>query len=129
LAAVTKKSSQVPPASSAPPIASRVTRSQGKAPTEALTASSATGDPFTYAEAMESCQYDHWKRSMKEESTSILLNNLYLRSNGILILLYVNDISMSYPEAATKATIEVKAKTLREIQDHEPRLSMPIPQH
>ena len=32
LAAVTKKSSQVPPASSAPPIASRVTRSQGKSP-------------------------------------------------------------------------------------------------
>jgi hypothetical protein len=36
--------------------------------------------------------------------------NLYLRSNGILILLYVDDISMSYPEAATKAAIEVKAK-------------------
>jgi hypothetical protein len=36
--------------------------------------------------------------------------NLYLRSNGILILLYVDDISMSYLEAATKAAIEVKAK-------------------
>jgi hypothetical protein len=36
--------------------------------------------------------------------------NLYLRSDGILILLYVDDISMSYPEAATKAAIEVKAK-------------------
>jgi len=35
--------------------------------------------------------------------------NLDLRSDGILILLYVNDISMSYPEAATKAAIEVKA--------------------
>ena len=47
---------------------------------------------------------------MKEESTSMLLNNLYLSSNGILIHLSVDDISMSYPEAATKATIEVKAK-------------------
>jgi len=47
---------------------------------------------------------------MKEESASIMLNNLYLRSDGILILLYVDDISMSYPEAATKAAIEVKAK-------------------
>jgi len=36
--------------------------------------------------------------------------NLYLRSDGILILLYVDDIFMSYPEAATKAVIEVKAK-------------------
>jgi len=36
--------------------------------------------------------------------------NLYLHSDGILILLYVDDISMSYLEAATKAAIEVKAK-------------------
>jgi len=36
--------------------------------------------------------------------------NLYLRSDGILILLYVDNISMSYPQAATKAAIEVKAK-------------------
>jgi len=36
--------------------------------------------------------------------------NLDLCSNGILILLYVEDMSMSYPEAATKAAIEVKAK-------------------
>jgi len=36
--------------------------------------------------------------------------NLYLRSDGILILLYVDNISMSYPEAAAKAAIEVKAK-------------------
>jgi len=36
--------------------------------------------------------------------------NLYLRSDGILILLYVDDISMSYPEAATKAAIEINAK-------------------
>jgi len=36
--------------------------------------------------------------------------NLYLRTDGILILLCVADICMSYPEAATKATIEVKVK-------------------
>jgi len=36
--------------------------------------------------------------------------NLHLRSDGILILLYVDDISMSYPQAAAKAAIEVKAK-------------------
>jgi len=36
--------------------------------------------------------------------------NLYHRSDGILILLYVDDISMSYPQAAAKAAIEVKAK-------------------
>jgi hypothetical protein len=36
--------------------------------------------------------------------------NLYLRSDGILILLYVDDINMSYLEAAAKAAIEVKAK-------------------
>jgi hypothetical protein len=35
--------------------------------------------------------------------------NLYLRSHGILILLYVDDISKSYPEAAAKAAIEVTA--------------------
>jgi hypothetical protein len=36
--------------------------------------------------------------------------NLYLPSDGILILLYVDNISMSYPEAAAKAAIEVEAK-------------------
>jgi len=36
--------------------------------------------------------------------------NLYLHHYGILIHLYVDDISMSYLEAATKAAIEVKAK-------------------
>jgi len=36
--------------------------------------------------------------------------NLYVRSDSILILLYVDDISMSYLEAAAKAVIEVKAK-------------------
>ena len=32
-------------------------------------------------------------------------SNLYLRSNGILIILCVDDISMSYLKAATKAAI------------------------
>jgi hypothetical protein len=86
LAAVTKKSSQVPPASSALPIAIRVTRSQDKASAEALTASAATGDPFTYAEAMESPQRDHWKGAMEEESTSILLINTFLLSLGFTVL-------------------------------------------
>ena len=36
--------------------------------------------------------------------------NLYLPSDGTLILLYVDDISMSYLEAAAKAATEVKAK-------------------
>jgi len=45
------------------------------------------------------------------EFTQSLANpNLYLRSNGILMLLYVDDISMLYPEDATKAAIEVKAR-------------------
>jgi len=48
-AAAIKRSSQVLPAflAPAPPIGSCVTRSQGKASTEALMASAATGDPFT----------------------------------------------------------------------------------
>jgi len=36
--------------------------------------------------------------------------NPYLQSDGILILVYVHDISMSYPKAMTKAAIEVNAK-------------------
>ena len=36
--------------------------------------------------------------------------NLYPRSDGILMLLYVADISMLYPRDATKAAIEVKAR-------------------
>jgi hypothetical protein len=36
--------------------------------------------------------------------------NLYLGSDGILILLYVDDNSMSFPEAASKAGIDVKVK-------------------
>jgi hypothetical protein len=38
--------------------------------------------------------------------------NLYLRSHSILKLLYVDVISMLYPEAATKVVIEVKLKPL-----------------
>jgi len=53
-----KKSSQAPPPAPAPapPIGSNVARSQLKNSAEALTASAATGDPYTYAEAMESLQ-------------------------------------------------------------------------
>jgi len=86
-AAAIKKSSQVTPAAPAPapapatPIGTRVTRSQGRNSTKALTASAATGDPYTYAEAMESPQRDHWKRAMEEESTSILLNNTFSALN------------------------------------------------
>jgi len=36
--------------------------------------------------------------------------NLYRCSDGILMLLYVDDISMMYPKDATKAAIEVKAR-------------------
>ena len=36
--------------------------------------------------------------------------NLYLRSDGILMLLYVDDFSMLYPKHASKAAIEVKAR-------------------
>jgi len=87
-AAALKKSSQVLPVSPAPapapapPIGSHVTRCQGKPSAEALMASEATGDPYTYAEAMESPQRDHWKRAMEEESTSILLNNTFSALNS-----------------------------------------------
>jgi hypothetical protein len=85
-AAAIKKSSQVPPAAPAPapapPIGSPVTRSQGKNSAEALTASVATGDPYTYTEAMESPQRNHWKRAMEEECTSILLNNTFSALNS-----------------------------------------------
>jgi hypothetical protein len=37
-------------------------------------------------------------------------HTLYLRSDHIPILLHVDDISMSYPEATAKAAIEVNAK-------------------
>jgi len=85
-AAAIKKSSQVPQTAPvpvpapAPPIGSRITRSHGKASAEALTASAA--DPFTYAEAMESPQRDHWKRTMEEESSLIVLNNTFSALNS-----------------------------------------------
>jgi len=79
-AAATKKSSQVLQAAPAPPIGSRVTRSQDKASAEALMASAA--DPFTYAEAMERSQRVHWKRAKEEKSTLILLNNTFSALNS-----------------------------------------------
>jgi hypothetical protein len=45
-----------------------------------------------------------------EFTQSLADPKLYLRSNGILMLLYVDDISMLYPEDATKAAIKVKAR-------------------
>jgi hypothetical protein len=39
-------------------------------------------DPFTYAEAMDNPQRDHWNRAMEEESTSILLNNTFSALNS-----------------------------------------------
>ena len=86
LAAAIKRSSQVPPAALAPtpalPIGSHVTRSQDKNSAEALTASAATGDAYTYAEAMESPLRNDWKRAMEEESTLILLNNTFSALNS-----------------------------------------------
>jgi len=85
-AAAIKKSCQVPRAAPVPvpapasPIGNRVTKCQGKASTEAFTASAT--DPFTYTEAMESPQRNHWKTAMEEESTSILLNNTFSALNS-----------------------------------------------
>jgi len=42
--------------------------------------------------------------------------NLYLRSDDIMILLYVDDISVSYLKAAAKAAIEVKGKLSEKYQ-------------
>jgi hypothetical protein len=42
--------------------------------------------------------------------------NLYIRSEGILILLYVDNISLPYPEAATTAELEVKGKVFKKYQ-------------
>jgi len=47
-----------------------------------------------------------------EFTQSLADPNLYLCSDGILMLLYVNHISMLYPEDATNAAIEVKARLL-----------------
>jgi hypothetical protein len=48
-------------------------------------------------------------RSLKFKQ-SLADPNLYLRSDGILMLLYVDNISMLYPEDTIKAAIEVKAR-------------------
>ena len=37
-------------------------------------------------------------------------SNLYLRSDGFLVQLYVDDISMVFPQDAAKAAIEVKSR-------------------
>jgi len=81
-AAAIEQSSQVRPASPAPPIGSRVSRGQGTNSGEALTASAATGDPSTYTEAMESTQRNHTEGAMKEESTLILPNNTFSALNS-----------------------------------------------
>jgi len=47
---------------------------------EPLTASAS--EPFTYVEAKESPQRNHWKWAMEEESTSILLNNTFTALNS-----------------------------------------------
>jgi len=55
-------------ASPAPPILSRVTSSQGKSSTDVLTAFEATGNPFTYAEAMESPQEINQKEPWRKKA-------------------------------------------------------------
>jgi len=80
--AAMKRSSKLLPASPALLIANLLTRSQCKGSAEALTASEATGDSFTLAEAMECPQRDHRKRAMEEESTLILLDNTFSALNS-----------------------------------------------
>ena len=68
---------------------SRITRSQVKISAgaliimaKALSSISTNGDPFTYAEAMQSPQRDNWRQAMNEESESILLNNTFTAVNS-----------------------------------------------
>jgi len=82
MAAMTKQLCQ-------PPHTNRITRSQVTISANALiimakvlTSTSINSDPFTYAEAMDSPQQDHWKRAMEEECTSILLNNTFTTINS-----------------------------------------------
>jgi hypothetical protein len=49
---------------------------------KALTSTFINSDPFTYAEAMDSPQHEHWKRAMEAECTSILLNNTFTTINS-----------------------------------------------
>jgi hypothetical protein len=44
-----------------------------------------------------------------EFTQSVANPNLYLRGNGILMLLYAEHLSMLYPEEVTKAEIDIKA--------------------
>jgi len=65
----------------------RVKRSQVKASAEAsiasaLASTTINGDLSTYAEAMAGPLRDHWKRSIDEESASILLNNTFTTVNS-----------------------------------------------
>jgi len=83
-AAMTKQSCQPQP-----PCTNRVTRSQVKISAnaliimaKALPSTSINSNPFTYAEAMDSPQHEHWKRAMEEECTSILLNNTFTTVNS-----------------------------------------------
>ena len=82
MAPMTKQSSQ-------PPLTNRITRSQVTISpnaliimAKALASTSINSDPFTYSEAMDSPQPDHWKREMEEECTSILLNDTFTTINS-----------------------------------------------
>jgi hypothetical protein len=48
---------------------------------KALASTSINSDPLTYVEAMNSPQRDDWKRAIKEECTSILLDNTFTTVN------------------------------------------------
>jgi len=83
-AAMTKDSFQPQP-----PHTNRVTRSQVKSSAnaliimaKALASTSINSNPFTYTEAMDSPQHEHWKRAMEEECTSILLHNTFTTVNS-----------------------------------------------
>jgi len=70
-----------------PPHMNRITRGQVKISTNALiimakALASTTSDPFTYVEAMDSPQHEHWKGAMEEECTLILLNNTFTTVNS-----------------------------------------------
>ena len=47
-----------------------------------VASTSMNSDPFTYPEAMDSPQHEHWKRAMEEECTSILLKNTFTTVNS-----------------------------------------------
>jgi hypothetical protein len=49
---------------------------------KALTSTSINSDPFTYVEAMDCPQQHHWQQAIKEECTSILLNNSFTTINS-----------------------------------------------